>query len=103
MCDEGFIWNPINCECECDKSCDVGEDLNYENCKCRKKLADKLVEECTETLEKTKLAKIALNEDKIQFLHTVHRVIFNNFYSQCWHWYLFSSFSLVPKIRCLSC
>ena len=19
------IWNPRNCECECDKSCDVGE------------------------------------------------------------------------------
>ena len=23
--DKGFIWNPNNCECECDKSCDVGE------------------------------------------------------------------------------
>ena len=22
---EGFIWNPSNHECECDKSCDVGE------------------------------------------------------------------------------
>ena len=25
MCDKGFIWNPSNCECECDKSCDVSE------------------------------------------------------------------------------
>ena len=25
MCDKGFIWNPSNCECECDKSCDIGE------------------------------------------------------------------------------
>ena len=33
-----------NCECECDKSCDVGEHLDYENCKCRKWLIDKLVE-----------------------------------------------------------
>ena len=24
MCDKGFIWNPINCECEPDKLCDVG-------------------------------------------------------------------------------
>ena len=24
-----------NCECECDKLCDVGEYLDYENCKCR--------------------------------------------------------------------
>ena len=25
VCDKGFIWNPSNCEYECDKSCDVGE------------------------------------------------------------------------------
>ena len=54
--DEGFIWNLSNCECECDKSCDAGEYLDYKNCKCRKKLADKLVEECTETVEKLKIA-----------------------------------------------
>ena len=36
MCDKGFIWNPSNCECECDKACDVDEYLDYENCKCRK-------------------------------------------------------------------
>ena len=39
VCDKRFIWNP-NCECKCDKSCDVGEYLDYENCKCRKKLVD---------------------------------------------------------------
>ena len=43
ICDKGFIWNPSNCECECDKSCAVGEYLDYENCKCRKMLVDKLV------------------------------------------------------------
>ena len=32
-CDTGFIWNPSVRECECDKSCDAGEYLNYENCK----------------------------------------------------------------------
>ena len=25
MCDKEFIWIPSNCQCECDKSCDVGE------------------------------------------------------------------------------
>ena len=35
ICDKGFIWNPSNCECGCDKSCKVGEYLNYENCKRR--------------------------------------------------------------------
>ena len=28
LCDKGFIWNPSNCECECDKACDVGEYLD---------------------------------------------------------------------------
>ena len=52
MCDKGFIWNPSNCECECD----VGEYLDYENFKCRRKLVDKLVDECTETVEEVKIA-----------------------------------------------
>ena len=47
--DKGFIWNPSNCEYECYKSCDVGVYLDYENCKCRKKL----VEECTENVDET--------------------------------------------------
>ena len=25
MCDKGFVWNPSNCECECDKAFDVRE------------------------------------------------------------------------------
>ena len=36
MCDRGFIWDPRNWECECDKNCDFNEYLDYENCKCRK-------------------------------------------------------------------
>ena len=49
VCDKGFIWNPSNCECECDK-CDIGEYLDYKNCKCRKRI-DKLVEECSENID----------------------------------------------------
>ena len=49
VCDKRFIWNPSNCECECDKSCHIGEYLDYEICKCKKRLVDKLVEECIET------------------------------------------------------
>ena len=83
----------IVCVCECDKSCDVGEYLDYDNCKCRKKLVDELVEECTENIEEVKLAKITSTEDKSKHkcssLHTVHCVIFNNFYCQHWNWYLF--------------
>ena len=55
MCDKGFIWNPSNCECECDKLCDVGEYLDYKNCKCRKRLTDKLLEECSENIDENKM------------------------------------------------
>ena len=51
--DNGYIWNPSNFERECDKSCDVGKSLGYKNCKCRKRLVDKLVEECTENIKET--------------------------------------------------
>ena len=64
VCNKGFIWNPSNCECECDKACDIGEYLDYENCKYRKKLVDKLVDECAETAEEVKLAKITLAENE---------------------------------------
>ena len=66
VCDKGFIWKPSNCECECVKACDASEYLDHENCKCRKKLIDKLVDECAETVEEVKLAKITLakNENK---------------------------------------
>ena len=59
VCDQGFIWNPSNCECE---SCDIGENLDYENCKCRKKLVDKLVSKCTESTDGDKIARIPLAE-----------------------------------------
>ena len=64
VCDKRFVWNPSNCKWECDKSCDIGAYLDYENCKCRKKLADKLVEECTETVEEVKLGKITSDENE---------------------------------------
>ena len=67
VCNKEFIWNHSNCECECDKSCDVGEYLDYENCKYRKKFVDKLIEECTENVEEVKLAKLTSAEDKNKY------------------------------------
>ena len=63
VCDKGYIWNPSNCECEGNKSCDFGEYLDYENCKCRKTLVDKLVEECRENVDWAKWTEIALAEN----------------------------------------
>ena len=63
VCDKGYAWNPSNCECECDKSCDNDEYLDFENCKYRKKLVDKMVEEeCSENIDEAKLTGIALFE-----------------------------------------
>ena len=79
VCDKGYTWNPSNCECECDKSCDVGEYLDYENCKCIKKLIDKLVDECTKTVEEVKPAIITLAENENSYKCsscTVYTVLF---------------------------
>ena len=58
VCDKGSIWNPSNSECKCDKSYDVDEYLDYENCKCMKKSVDKLDGECTVNIDKVKIAEI---------------------------------------------
>ena len=50
-CDKWFIWNPSNYECECDKLMWCWRDLDHENCKCRKRLLDKLVEECSKSID----------------------------------------------------
>ena len=67
VCNNKQRWNEDKCRCECkeelsdkescdkdlfgilvfvtecDKSCDIGEYLDYENCKCRKKVVGELV------------------------------------------------------------
>ena len=78
VCNKGLIWNPSNCECECDKSCDIGEYLDYENCMCGKKLADKLIEECTESIDEVEIANE--NEHKRSF-PTLYIVLFSIFFA----------------------
>ena len=58
--DKGFIFNPSNCQCECDKSCNISPYLDYSDCKCKKKLIDPLIEECTENDNETKVVNITL-------------------------------------------
>ena len=99
MCDKRFICNPSNCECECDKACDVSKYLDYKNCKCRKKLVDKLVDECAETVEEVKIAKIILVENQNKYkcstctLYIVLMIVV--FYNLCGNWYLFCLLQLV--------
>ena len=74
ICDKGFIWNTSNCECECDKPSDVEEYLDYENCKCWKKLVDKLVEECNENIDEKELPskEIYPNEQLVMYVTLVN-------------------------------
>ena len=37
-CDKGYMWNPSTCTWECNKYCEVGQYLDYENCVCKKKI-----------------------------------------------------------------
>ena len=81
-CDKGFIWNPSNCECECDKSCDFGRYLDYKTWKCIKRLVDKLVEEFSENIDGNKmiyngtLNAIPLNDyEKICNSCTVYNIL----------------------------
>ena len=63
--------------------CDVGEYLDYNNCKSRKTLVDKLVDECTEIAEEVKLAKITLAENENSYKCsscTVYTVLFWMFF-----------------------
>ena len=55
VCNKGYIWNPSNCKCERDKSCDVGEYLDYKNCKFGKRLVDRFVEECNGIVQEVKI------------------------------------------------
>ena len=62
--DKGFIWNPSNYKCECDKSCNIGQYLDYSDCKCKKKLTNELTDECNETIEQAKLVNITFTENE---------------------------------------
>ena len=69
LCDKGYIFNPINCKCECDKSCNTSQYLDYLDCKCKKKMIDLIVEKCTEyddDDDKTKLVNKTVTKNDNQ-------------------------------------
>ena len=105
ICDKGFIWNHSNCECECDKTCDIGEYLDYENCKCRKKLVDQIIEECTETIEEVKLAKITLENENSYYKYsscTVYIVLIIVFFTGITIYFVYYNWSLIKnKFFCI--
>ena len=101
MCDKGYIFNPSNCKCECDKSCNTSQYLDYLDCKCKKKIVDLIVEEYTDYDDnKTKLIIITVTKNDNQ-IKLVNKTVKNscidystycNFYCI---YYLFSILQLV--------
>ena len=80
VCDKGSIRNPSNCEYEWDKSCDIGKYLDYENYKCRKRLIDQLVDECTETVQAIRTLVENENSYKCSYF-TMYTVLFWIFFT----------------------
>ena len=52
----------------------IGKYLDYKNCKCRKKLTGKLIDECTETIEETKSVNITFTENENNYEHNSCKV-----------------------------
>ena len=78
-CNDGFVWNPSICEYECDRPCDAGEYLDYESCKCRNWLIDKLAEECSEYIWNIyeMIYNVSLNDHrKVRSSCTIYIVLF---------------------------
>ena len=80
ICNKGFIWNPSNCKCEFEKSCDIGEYLDYSNSECRKRLVDKLVKECTKNIDEVEITGITQDENKYSSC-TIYIVLFSIFFT----------------------
>ena len=71
VCDKGYIWNPSTCTCDCNKYWEVGQYLDYDNCICRKKLIDYLIEQFTNIVDienKNNLINNDNNDNNIYFV-----------------------------------
>ena len=80
ICDKGYIWNPSNCQCQCNKSCGIGEYLDYKSCICRNSIVDKLVEKCTNVIDSNNIY------NETFFLYTLSCIICSIFKNKCNNW-----------------
>ena len=75
-CNKRFILNTSNCDCGCDKSCDKRQDLDYKNCRWRKRLVDKLVEEWSENIDGIEIIYDTTLNEKVCDSCTIYIVLF---------------------------
>ena len=73
------------------------------NCKCRKKLVDKLVHECTKTVEEVRLAKITLAENENSYkcssstVHIVLMIVFLTIFTGITIYFVYYNWSLIKN------
>ena len=110
ICDKRFIWKPSNCDCECDKSCYVGEYLDHKSCNCRNKLIDKLVEEYSKNNDENEMVYNGTFNDfgnvcnfctKYILLFVIAFLIIIDISSAfiCFHWYLKKENTIITNIN----
>ena len=81
--------------------------MDYENCKCRKKLVDKLIDECTETIEEVKLAKITLTENESGnkysscTVYIVLMIVVFTIFTGITIYFVYYNWSLIKNVSCI--
>ena len=100
--------DPSNSECECDKTFDIGKYLDYENCKCRKKLVEKLIDECNKATEEVKLAKITLENENSYYkyssctVYIVLIIVFFTIFTGITIYFIYYNWSLIQNnVSCI--
>ena len=83
--------------------------LDYENCNCRKKLFDKLVKECSESIDENELISVTLNDyESVCWSCTVYITLFVIAFLIMigissaliyFHWYLKQSYTGIVNIN----
>ena len=68
---------------ECNKSCDFSAYLDYKTVYVKKRLLNKLIDECNESIDEVKLIKITLAENENNYKHNsciLYIVLFSIFF-----------------------
>ena len=69
------MWNPSNCESQCDMWCKPGQYLDHKNCVCKNKLIGRIIEECTSIINETMIN----NKDNIDNDNTIANIFIGLF------------------------
>ena len=77
--------------------------MDYENCKFRKNLVDKLIDECTKTIEQVKLANITIVENENDYKYGSCKVyivfirVFFTIFTRITTYFVYCNWSLIKN------